>query len=144
MNASDLKKESGKNRRLGWFEIIFALGIPLPTAFVLFCIFDIIYLGMESVFGLVMMIMTVLGYLLAFFLLLRFFRKPTPPSPSGLSAGSGITSCKKDSDSGSEVASSFAAGVLGGMLLDHAIRKHSSEDKNDNDFLWQEKIRRDM
>lgn len=79
MNASDLKKESGKNRKLGWFEIIFALGIPLPTAFVLFCIFDIIYLGMESVFGLVMMIMTVLGYLLAFFLLLRFFRKPTPP-----------------------------------------------------------------
>lgn len=55
MNAKDLKEkpDSGQKRKLGWLEYIVAIGYPLPVAFVLFCVFDIIYLGLESVFGLV-------------------------------------------------------------------------------------------
>ena len=59
MNAKDLKIEPdfGQKRKLGWLGYLIAIGYPLPVAFVLFCVFDIIYLGLESVFGLVMMIL---------------------------------------------------------------------------------------
>lgn len=146
MNAKDLKEkpDSGQKRKLGWLEYIVAIGYPLPVAFVLFCVFDIIYLGLESVFGLVMMILTVLAYLSVVFYLLHSFRKPTPSSLSDSSARFDTAAYRNDLDSESDEASSFAAGVLGGVLLGRAIRKQSSANRDENDFLWQEKIRRDM
>ena len=131
MNAKDLKRESDsrEKRELGWIDYLVAIGYPLPAAFVLFCVFDIIFLGLGSVFGLVMMILTVVVYLLVVFFLLHIFQKPAPPLPSGTSVESRTAAYGNNPDSESEVASSFAAGMLGGLLLGRAISKHKSADK---------------
>lgn len=146
MNAKDLKEkpDSGQKRKLGWLGYLIAIGYPLPVTFVLFCVFDIIYLGLGSIFCLVMMILTVVGYLVVVFLLLHSFSKPTPSSIYDSSARFNTATYRNDIDSDSDEASALAVGMLGGVLLGRAIGKHSSANRDENDFLWQEKIRRDM
>ena len=132
------KPSPGKKNGINWLCVLCAVGYPFMPAFVLSVIFYLLYLGTESVVCLILLILTVLGYLGFVLYLLVYFSKPgTPSAPANTSDG--------HSDLTSDEATAFSAGLLGGALLSRTLRKHThSDDKNVNDFLWQEKTRRDM
>lgn len=126
--------EPEKKKKITWLRVLFAFGAPLPTAVLVFFIFYMLYLGWGSLIFLILLILTVLAYLgCALYILLDNSEPNTTSAPV------------KDSGLTSNESTAFTAGLLGGVLLGRTLLKknHSAQD-DVNDFLWQEKIRRDM
>ena len=140
MNAENENKKPSHEKKKGidWLLALVAFGYPFMPAFVLFSICEILYLGTGSLFCLILAILTVVGYVgIALYILVSFSKKDStsysPEAPD------------EDPDLTSDEATAFSAGLLGGALLGRTLLKSThTADKNENDFLWQEKTRREM
>ena len=140
MNTENKNNTNAPEKKKGtdWLCVLFAIWLPLKYAFFIFLIFYLLYVGTDSLIFLFLIILTVLLYLVAVLYLLDFFSKPADPSYS--SGGFAV-----DSDLTSDEEEALSAGLLGGALLGRTFLKNpKSADKKENDFLWQEKTRRDM
>ena len=124
-------------RKVGLWGVLIALAVPFPVAAIIGSILLIVYLGDGGGVFLFLFILTVLIYLLVVIICIRSLKKPSKPSSY---------SAVSTDDSASDAASTFFLGMVGGAMLDRALRKdkRSIFDKAHDDFLWQEKIRRDM
>lgn len=135
MNMNEKRKKKGEKSGLGLLTGLIAIGVATPLAAPFAIIFLILYLGECGTVFLILFILTILLYLLGIFLIIRYLNKRD--SSSSRSADPFVT----NDSVGSSNSSAFILGLMGGALLDRTLRKRKS---SDNDFLWQEKIRRDM
>ncbi len=111
-----------------------ALGLPIFPAAIIGLIFYLLYLGSDSVVFLVLLCATGLIYIIAAILFFHALKKG--PSSKSSKASPGISgSSSADPDS------AFLLGMIGGTVLDRTFFRKGEKD---NDFLWQEKTRRDM
>lgn len=135
---STIETTPHKGKDTSWLRVLVAIGYPLPVAAVLFCIFCSFYLGTEIVIFLILSILTVLGYLGVVISILRPSPKVDEPSPIPVAPS-------ERSRATSDESSAIAAGILGGILLNRTLKKNTrSSSRKENDFLWQEKVRKDM
>lgn len=112
------KPKNDKKIRLDWMAVLMAVVYPGIYAFILAFVFYLLYIASDRIIFLVLIGLTALIYLVAVFLLIRYFRKSS--NPSACPSRSRVVNYAHDSNEDDE--SAFTAGFMGGALLHQLIR----------------------